>query len=149
MVYSSAPYSFIIIYTKFNQSTRHFLFNWVWPIYVALTWIQSCDALETEDTQSLHEWAILGLKPKFRCSERQYLIHYTIAALYIVQNNTPFTTAFRLCHDVGNLLIKYERSQQWMPTINIHQYFHKKKATTYIIGMGFNMRISLLYTIYF
>ena len=55
MVYSSAPLLSYNNYTKFNQSTRHFLFNWVWPIYVALTWIQSCDALEAEDTQSLHE----------------------------------------------------------------------------------------------
>ena len=52
MVYSSAPLLFYNNYTKFNQSTRHFLFNWVWPIDVALTWIQSCDALEAEDTQS-------------------------------------------------------------------------------------------------
>ena len=148
MVYSSAPLLFYNNYTKFNQSTRHFLFNCVWPIYVVLTWIQSCDALEAEDTQSLHEWAILVLKPKFRCSESQYLIH-TIAALYIVQNNTPFTTSFRLCHYVRDLLIKYERSQQRIPTINMHQYFHKKKATMYIIGMGFKMRICLLYTIYF
>ena len=82
MIYSSAPLLFYKNYTEFNQSTSHFLFNWVWPIYVALTGIQSCDELEAEDTQALHEWAILGLKPKFRCSESHYLIHYTIAALY-------------------------------------------------------------------